>query len=158
LTYPAIAEKVGISRATLSRWRDKPEFAARVTEHMEEFRELVRRRGVARMERRLDALNDRWNRMRQVIDDRAIDPKMQAVPGGTTGLIAHNIKGVGRGEDFQLVDVYEVDTGLLRELREHEKQAAQELGQWLEKREITGDDKAPVIVKVLKGVSLDNLR
>lgn len=53
--------------------------------------------------------------------------------GGKTGLIVHNVKGVGKGDDFQLIDLYEVDTGLLREMREHEKQAAQELGDWTER-------------------------
>lgn len=75
--------------------------------------------------------------MQQVIAERAEDIELQDVAGGKTGLIVHNVKGVGKGEDFQLIDLYEVDTGLLKELREHEKQAAQELGQWTEKKDLT---------------------
>ena len=58
---------------------------------------------------------------------------VQDVAGGRTGLIVHNVKGVGKGDDFKLIDVYEVDTSLLKEMREHEKQAAIEVGQWQEK-------------------------
>ena len=41
--------------------------------------------------------------------------------------------------------VYSVDTGLLRELREHEKLAAQELGQWEER---TVAAKEPTVIQV----------
>jgi hypothetical protein len=39
------------------------------------------------------------------------------------------------------VEVYSVDTALLKELRDLEKQAAQELGQWTAKTEIVTDEK-----------------
>lgn len=71
--------------------------------------------------------------MQQVIAERAEAKEMQGVAGGETGLLAHNVKGLGKGDDFELVDEYAVDTGLLREIRETEKQAAIELGQWQEK-------------------------
>jgi hypothetical protein len=132
-TYPTIAEKVKVSRQTLHAWRSHPDFRARVDEHESEFREIVRRRGIAQLERRVDALNTRWNLMHRVISERAVAPIMQGVPGGETGLMVRTVKGVGKGDDFQLIDLYEVDVGLLKELREHEKQAAQELGQWTEK-------------------------
>ncbi len=51
-------------------------------------------------------------------------------------------EGKGPGRICQ----FEQDAGLLRE---HEKQAAQELGQWREKSQIGGDEARPVIVKVL---------
>lgn len=135
LSDEAIAEKAGVSRRTLATWKLHPEFATRVAEILDAFRARIRRRGIAILERRVDALDDRWRRMQRVIEERGADPKMVDVPGGATGLIVHNVKGVGKGDDFRLIDLYEVDTGLLKELREHEKQAAQELGQWVEKQE-----------------------
>jgi hypothetical protein len=45
-----------------------------------------------------------------------------------------------------VVEEYEVDTGLLKELREHEKQAAQELGQWSDKARA---EQGPIDVKVV---------
>jgi hypothetical protein len=37
---------------------------------------------------------------------------------------------------------------LLGELRAHERQAAEELGQWTEKRELTGKNGGPLEIKV----------
>ena len=49
------------------------------------------------------------------------------------------LKQLGRGDEAETVEEFRVDTGLLKELRETEKQAAQELGQWAEKHEVTGE-------------------
>ena len=56
--------------------------------------------------------------------------------GGSTGLLTRSVKAIGAGKFTRFVDEYRVDTALLRELRELEKQAAIEQGQWSEKREI----------------------
>jgi hypothetical protein len=159
LTNQEIAEKAGITRQGLDRWKAHPDFRARVDEHIEDFKATVRRRGIAQLERRVDALNDRWRRMQRVIEERGQSPDMQEVAGGPTGLLVRTIKGVGSGNDFTLVNQYEVDTGLLRELREHEKQAAQELGQWTEKRELTGQNGGAIDFNLNMGnLSDDELR
>jgi hypothetical protein len=134
----AIGAACGVTERTIERWKQHPEFAARVQEHRDAWREAIKAKGIAERQNRVDALNDRWHRMRQVIEERAEDAATARVAGGSTGLIVRDVKGVGKGEDFQLIDIYSVDTGLLKELREHEKQAAQELGEWSEKREISG--------------------
>ena len=142
LTDVEIAAEVGISERTLNRWRKRPEFVARVEEHIEAFRAVIARKAIAQRGRRVAALQDRWRRMQRVIEERAADPGMADVPGGRTGLIVRRVKGIGRGEDFERVEEYAVDDGLLREMREHERQAAQELGQWLERSEVRMDDRA----------------
>jgi hypothetical protein len=118
-TDEAIAAAAGVSRRTLANWKLRPEFVARVEEHRAEFREVVRRRGIARLDRRVAALNERWINLQEVIERRAADPAMQAVPGGSTGLLRPGPMGT-----------FFVDVALLKALRDHEKQAAQELGQW----------------------------
>lgn len=140
LTHQEIADSVGIDRKTLWNWRREPEFAARVEEIVEQNRAETRRIGIADKERRLAALNDRWRRMRLVIEERAADPDHARAPGGSTGLLVRTIRSVrveddreggGRGGPKTVeVDEFAVDTGLLRELREIEKQASIELGQW----------------------------
>lgn len=90
-------------------------------------------RGIASRENRIAAANDRWDRMKRVIDERAADPTMEKVPGGRTGLLVRTYKIVGTGPSAYTVDEFAVDTGLLKEMRELEKEAAQEVGQWLEK-------------------------
>ena len=138
LTDDEIGEKVGVSRRTLYTWRQHPEFVAKIAEHVKHLGDVSRRVAIANRNRRVRWLNDRVERMHSVIRDRAADPLMQDVPGGKTGLMVRTMKGVGAGPAAQVVEEYAVDTGLLKELREHEKQAAQELGQWVEKKEVEG--------------------
>ena len=132
----AIAARLGIAELTLYRWRKDPEFAARVDVAIEEQKAAIRRRAIGWVERRVDRLNTTWLGMQQVIKERALDPSMEAVPGGQTGLLSRDVKAVGA----EVREVYKVDVGLIKELREHEKQAAIELGQWEQKKEAAGFD------------------
>ena len=78
---------------------------------------------------RIQALQDRWEpRARRLIDARARD--LADVPGGNTGLLVRDYKG--RNAD---VAVYKADTALMAEMRATERQAAEELGQWITKSE-----------------------
>jgi hypothetical protein len=134
-TDEQIAAAAGVSRRTLANWKVHPDFAARVDQHRAEFHDQARRRGIALVANRVAALDDRWRRLRRVIAERAADPAMRGVPGGTTGLLVRDVRAVGRGEEARPVDVYRLDIGLLRELRELEKQAAVEVGDWNERRD-----------------------
>ncbi len=49
------------------------------------------------------------------------------------------MKVVGYGDSAEVVDVFTVDTALMAEIRNTMKQAAQEVGQWTEKQEISKD-------------------
>lgn len=156
LTNAEVAGRVGVSRATLDRWKTNRDFKARVDEHLEAYRQPVLRHGVAVLERRVAALDDRWRHMLRIIDERTTSPLMKDVPGGTTGLLVHTVKGLGSGGAFRVIDEFTLDCGLLRELREHEKQAAQEFGQWAEEPRVSGDEARPVILKVFEGIRFDD--
>lgn len=132
LTYSAIAAELDVDRKTVWAWRQEPEFTARVDAILEEFREETRRLGLAVLERRLAALNDRWLRLLRVIDERAADPSMQAAAGGKTGMLVRTLKRMKVGDEGPPIDIDEfaVDVALSRELREIEKQAGIMLGQW----------------------------
>ena len=91
--------------------------------------------GVRNPQSRVTALEDRWHRMRQIIIERSQDPELASVPGGKTGLVVMTFKQLGSGKDASVVREYRVDTELLRELRAHEQQAAEELGQWTTRKE-----------------------
>lgn len=140
LTNAEIAEKVDITPRALAKWKAAPEFQARVASIVAEFRSRVRVRGIAIVENRVAALDDRWKLMKAVIEERSQDPSVANAAGGGTGLIVKTIKGIGKGDDFQLVECYGVDTGLLSEMRAHELQAAKELGQYAEKQDVTVRD------------------
>jgi hypothetical protein len=137
LTDEQIAAKVGVHRATLARWKEWPDFLAKVKEAVAELGEVAQRYALGRRAFRVRCLTDRAQRLRRVIEQRAADPSMRGVPGGDTGLVVRQVKGIGKGQYFRVVEEYAVDTALLHELRETERQAAQELGQWSEKRETT---------------------
>jgi hypothetical protein len=123
---------VGITRRQLTRWKRQTAFTDLVTEIAAKLAAEIRGKGLVELSNRVDALNARWSRMHAVIDQRAADPTMTA-PGSDTGLLTRTQKRIGSGDSVVTVEEYQVDTGLLKELREHEKQAAQELGQWSEK-------------------------
>lgn len=131
-----MATELGIDRRTLTRWRAVPEFAARVEHHRQLWRERIETTGVANRTNRVQAYTDRWHRLQQVIAERAADPEMQDVPGGTTGLLVHQTKAIGTGKSQTIIDEYAVDVATLKELRGLEKQAAEDLGQWSQRIDI----------------------
>ena len=135
LTDEQIAQSLGLSRASIAVWKRHPDFTQRIEDNRALLLKAVEAKGIADRRNRVNALNRRWEKMQQIIEERAADPSMADVAGGDTGLLAHSVKGVGSGTGVELIDVYEVDTGLLRELRAHEEQAAKELGQWVEKQQ-----------------------
>lgn len=151
-----IAEAVGISERTLERWKRRPEFMARVQEHVAAWREAVRNEGIAVKEARIKAKVERHQALLKLIQERAADPALAGVPGGDTGLVlrtpllvrvyeasAHRGRLTPRKE-MEYLHVYQVDAATLRELRELEREIAIELGQWTERRELTGKDGGPI--------------
>jgi hypothetical protein len=111
-----------------------------IAEAIEQAKAAILDKGIAVKQSRIDALNDRWALLKQLIRERADDPNMQDIPGGTTGLLVHNTKAIGAGRSMQVIDEYNLDTGLLKEMREHEKQAAQEVGDLVNRNEHTGPE------------------
>jgi hypothetical protein len=146
-----IAGQLGIGRATLSRWKAAPGFAARVKQIADELGAVALRYAIGRRARRVAWLDDRHKEMLQIIAERAAAPEMQGVPGGTTGLLCRTVKSIGSGPSAREVEEYEVDTALLKEMREHLKQAAVELGQWSEKADVTvGPSQQVVVVELVE--------
>jgi len=136
LTDNQIAKKVKTCRRTVATWKLHPEFAAEVAALAQKMGDRCARLAIARKHRRVAALDDRVRRLKRVIAGRAGNAAHRAAPGGDTGLLARKLKMIGSGENATVVEEFEVDGTLLRELREHEKQAAQELGQWVERKDL----------------------
>lgn len=161
-TEAEIAKKVGIDKRQVQRWKKDPAFAERVRATVAALVEASRQRTIGRREDRVEALQRRWLLLQQVMDERAADPRMQDIPGGKTGLIViKESEGVavkdpanpdGPERAVAVPTEVAVDTGFLKELREHEKQAAQELGQWTEKRELTGANGGTIPITIIEFV------
>lgn len=147
LTDQEIAQRLGIGRTTLFSWKSHAEFTARLAEVSQTIGNVTMRRAIAKKARRVSALNDRWNKLHKVIEERAADPTLADIPGGKTGLIVRQTKGIGKGKTFQVVEEYAVNIGLLKLLNDTERQAAQECGQWLKKSDITTGGEPITLVK-----------
>jgi hypothetical protein len=143
LTDVEIAARVGIHERQLRNWKADPAFRERVGEHVAALEAVALRYEIAKRARRVAALDDRWHRMARVIEARGREMDGEA-PGAETGLLVRQVKVIGTGEQQRTVEEYAVDTGLLRELRATEEQAARELGQWAERQEHAGPGGGPL--------------
>src|SRR5438046_1296947 len=83
--------KQGIARKSLERWKRHPEFVRRLQELVDTAREQAKRTLLGKKEARIQILEDLYSRQRAIIDERAADPDMQAVPGGKTGLLVRKM-------------------------------------------------------------------
>ena len=177
-TDAQISASLGVSAVTLWKWKQHPDFLARVEQHRAKFRAVIRRRGIAIIENRVERLDRDWRKMRAVIESRAEEAKSQRAanealieealrlgsdkrqiaklegelpyiaPGMESGLVVRDYRGNG---PF-IREVFAVDTALLAEIRAHEQQAAKELGQWVEKQQSDiGGDSLTLLRKVLIG-------
>jgi len=136
LTDTQIGAKCGVTERTIERWKLVPEFAARVEERRLALVAAVQDLGIADRRNRVAAQDERWRRMRALMDARAGDLP-EHVAGGETGLLVRQVKAVGYGPLQRFVDEYALDAALLAELRKLEEHTAKELGQWTEKHEVS---------------------
>lgn len=143
LSNEEIAAACGVKRQTLDFWKTFPQFKERVAEHVRAIREAVLTQGIANKVKRVKAMDDRWNKLKRIADERGAAAAMRSVSGGTTGYIVRQVKFDKFGGQ---IDEYAVDTGLLSELRALEKQAAQEVGDWVERKEHAGPGGGPIPV------------
>lgn len=148
LTNAEIAQRCGISEKTLSTWKKHPDFVSQVDELLAELQERARKRGLARLDKRQDVQFDRHRRMVDLIEARTNQHKDHG-EDAATGVVVRELKSVTvryerdpskpDSQPFTVrEEVYEhtFDAALMRELRELEKQIAQDAGQWSEKRSV----------------------
>ncbi len=137
LSDEKIAEEVGINRRTIMAWKQKiPAFNERVDALRAEFAEIARKEAIYTVEGRIKQAADRHRRLQQLIDARAAEGGK--APGADTGLLVKNYKSIGSGEYATAYEEWTTDVGMLREMREIEKQAAQDLGQWEQTVAVSG--------------------
>jgi Helix-turn-helix of insertion element transposase len=138
--FGEIADKVGVDRKTLLRWRKDPKFNSRVDGIRNDFAEATKHLAIRRKDYRIGVLNAKHSKLLTLIEERAADPTMAEIPGGSTGLIVRTMKVSGE----TVVPEYVFDRAVLQELRALEEQASKELGQIVDKRELTGKDGGPL--------------
>jgi len=146
LTDREIAAKVGITERQLNRWKNLPDFAARIDEIRAETAARLKAQGIRLKETRLTKLNNLIERLDVVIDARAAD--LAGITGGESGLLVRTVKMIGSGHDAERIEEYAVDTRLLKEYREIMRHAAVEKGEWTEKFEHSGGDGQPLFAEI----------
>ena len=129
LPLDKIAEQCGVKYRTFSKWLEDPNFKRKLAIRRDEIAAQILKTGIADKTARIAKANKRWDGLHQIIEERAADPQFEGVPGGKTGLLSHDIKSVGSGPFQRIVDYFEVDTGLLNEIRQHETMVSEDLGQ-----------------------------
>lgn len=143
-TDQAIADTIGINKVTLERWKKRPEFAAAVVEHREEFKNRALTEGFADKRARLKALDGLAQDIYRQIAVRGTpdDP--------TAGLYREEVKIASNGEtvSYQVFDKPLVDTvrGLFDDI-------AREVGD----RAANQPTVFQTLVSVVVGVEVDRL-
>ena len=153
LSDEAIAQQVGVSRQALWLWKQKPEFAALVGDYVGKLQAGMLKLAIAKKRKRVARLDEMERRLWQIVEERAADAAERAAtaspsdsimrgifpgtddtpPGAGTGLVTKTLKQIGAGRNAQMIEEYGVATGVVSEIMALHKQAATELGQWVEK-------------------------
>lgn len=132
---------------TLKDWSRHFDWQARLSDIAEQERAAIVKRGIADKQNRIDDYHDLRSRLKKVVVERErqhenIDDLVASpAAGASSGLMVLTVRylpGGGRVEEWAL------DSGLVKSLLEVNKQAAQELGEWTEKKELTGKDGGPI--------------
>lgn len=129
--FGEVAEKVGVDRVTLYRWKRDKRFTARVEQIIADHSRATKRLAIARKDYRVGVLNKLHTKLETLIEQRAADPSTANIPGGDQGLVVRQFKVSGEN----VVSEYVFDRAVLQELRAVQEQAAKELGQFVEKHE-----------------------
>lgn len=106
---------------------------ADIQREIQDWRDEIKRQGIADQSFRMERLNELDRRYWELIESRA--KEYVNVPGGSTGLIVRQLKSDGDGG---FLTEYVADVAVTKEIRDLQKQMAQELGEWTEKRSIDG--------------------
>lgn len=154
LSNEQIARRVGVSRRTLTTWKQHPTFAAAIGDHVGELQAAMLRYRVAKKRERMKVLDDHHSRLLDVIARRSerYAAKLGDDPSAVAASAARSIFNAGDDVPAEaatglLVEKesvnnaghrtveWAVDVGTLREVRATHEQAARELGQWVDRSE-----------------------
>lgn len=152
LSDEAIAAELKIARSTLSEWKTEPEFAQVIGDYQGRIIAQALKLPIAKRHERIRQLNDLNDTYWQIKRERATryaaevadtpESAMRGVFGDSTpaeaatGMLVRQPKIAASGKT---VVEWQFDKALDSAIKETHKQAAQELGQWSEKSEVTTD-------------------
>lgn len=145
ITDTEICARVGIGESMLDLWKRHPQFREMVQSILEEYKERIRAKSIAILERRVDSYLEDFEATNIILQERGDGAGAQrgARGGSRTGYIVEDFKG----KDAD-VPVYTFDAGLLRARIAIREAIQEELGQKITKQEITGKGGGPLTVLI----------
>lgn len=118
-----------------------------VREEIDRVLDELRAENILNKRNRLEILVEMSDRALAIREARAahyqglIEQGHDVEPGAETGMLARSPKAIPTGGgDFEIVDEWSYDRPLAADIRSTLQQTAQELGEWNEKHQITGED------------------
>lgn len=150
---PEIAAKYGCRRESVYLFRER--YKDLLLGMRGEVERQVEAAAIAHVVNRVFDADADYNRLGEVIDARAGDPRYTE-PGYRSGLMVHEVKAIGAGENFAVVDQYKVDTALIAERRALRRAVAEELGQ-LPRAEVNVDARTQILIRQVEGFDVDKL-
>lgn len=158
----AIAAELGIHPNTLKQWRKHPDFQSRIDVELDEIRKEALRLPIAKVTERVKTLDALREDLFRVKDERAEEwavlaqelggkPETQKVfdemfgglgtrvpAGAGTGLVVRQVKMIGSGPTARVVEEFGIDTSLFDRILKAQEEAARELGQRVDRQELSG--------------------
>ncbi len=125
--YVAAGYAAGQAATNAGRLTKNEGIQARIREIQTQISRQLIALEITNRNNRLQALQHRWDLMREVVFERGRHESYSRVPGGSTGLLTLDYKGKDANQP-----IYRFDAPLMAEMRLAEKQAAIEMGQWSE--------------------------
>lgn len=126
-----------------------------IKEAIDRYRAEIKRKGIAAQQNRIDSYVSDFTLTTQIMAERAEDSDIAQGPGGKTGLIVRTIKGLGSGDNFTTVEEFAFDAALLTARQTLRRQIAEELGEWQDNLNLSGD--LTTTVRILGGVDPEDI-
>lgn len=135
-TDTMVAEILGLRGPTVTKWRRYRAFEERVEYFRRERSVRLAQYSWANKENRVEELNALYDKMRKVIDERAVLVpkfvelhKLGDVPGADTGIVYPVIKQFNVGKNAKTYYEFVVDTAIIKQMGATFDQLAEETGQ-----------------------------
>jgi len=121
------------AKQSAARLLNNADVRSRVSELGQEIESSFVRLQIAERLHRLEAIQDRWDRVRAAVEARAredYDAMMK------TGVVCRKLRSVKDGNAVRVVEEYEIDTAAIEALNSIERRAAIETGQEVDRTDI----------------------
>jgi hypothetical protein len=146
----AIADELKVCRKTVERWRQVPQFRARVLDFQKAFYESIRQKGAAVMELRVQARQRRLAALYRIVRTRKGKEECGAAAWDDTGYMLRRDKMLGSGELATLTTEFELDTGILSAMFDLEEGIAVDMGQRRHKIDVNTPEKPAILPAALE--------